>query len=278
MTQRDEFTLVGHAGMLAAVRWVPDGLARYVVLLCHGYGEHMGRYQHAAERLANDGAVVLGLDHAGHGRSDGERVIIEDLERLVEDLHQLQDIAHQDYPELPVVLIGHSMGGTIAARYAQRFTGLACLVLSAPALGRWEPLEAMLAMDEIPDVPLDPSALSRDPSVGADYAADPLVWHGAFRRTTLEALQAAMVGIGAERLPPGLPVLWLHGSEDQIVAREGTEAGWAAIAPAQAATLVYQGARHECFNEVNRQEVLDDVVTFIRSHLPIAGDLVAPTE
>ena len=84
------------------------------------------------------------------------------------------------------MLIGHSMGGLVATRYAQLHgSELAALVLSGPAIGGNPGIEALLAMDPIPDLPIDPSTLSRDPEVGRTYLEDPLVWHGPFRRATL---------------------------------------------------------------------------------------------
>src|SRR6202171_3266387 len=92
---------------------------RYVALIAHGYGEHAGRYAHVAERLVADGAVVYAPDHYGHGRSEGPRASIDDVEDLVADLHAVAEGARAEHPDLPLVLIGHSLGGLIAARFAQ---------------------------------------------------------------------------------------------------------------------------------------------------------------
>ena len=97
--------------------------------------------------------------------------------------------ARADHPGLPVVLVGHSMGGLIAARFAQRYLDeLAALVLSGPVVGGNPAFEMLLEMDPIPEIPIDPAILSRDPAVGAAYAADPLVYHGPFHKATLRAL------------------------------------------------------------------------------------------
>jgi alpha-beta hydrolase superfamily lysophospholipase len=263
----------GHAGRIVGRRWRDDSGAepRYVALVVHGYGEHCGRYEHVAQRLVDDGAVVYAVDHVGHGRSEGERVLIDSFEEVAEDVHVLESLARGENPTLPVVLIGHSMGGLIAARYAQRWgDGLACIVLSGPVMGHWQPVEDLLALEEIPDVPIDPSTLSRDPSVGQAYVADELVWHGPFKRRTLEALDHAIRTINAAgRIED--PVLWIHGEDDQLVPMGGTRRGWNEVAGRTATSKSYPGARHEIFNETNRDEVLDDVVAFIHEHLP-AGD------
>src|SRR3954447_7334519 len=97
-------------------RWDAADPARLVVLV-HGYGEHIGRYEHVAEALIARGSAVAGPDHVGHGRSGGARALVEDSEALVADLRAVAQDARGD---LPVVLVGHSMGGLIATRYAQR--------------------------------------------------------------------------------------------------------------------------------------------------------------
>ena len=267
-TPSTELDLDGHAGRLVARRWEASDAA-YVVLLCHGYGEHVGRYEHVATRLAWDGAAVYGVDHVGHGRSEGERVLVTDFEKVVDDLHLLEDVARSEHPGLPVVLVGHSMGGMIAARYAQRHgSGLACVVLSGPVIGRWDAVGALLAADEIPDAPIDPAVLSRDAAVGQAYLDDPLVWHGPFKRPTLEALERTIDRIAAEGPIDTTPVLWIHGEDDHLVPMEGSRTGWSGIAGARSRARSYPGARHEIFNETNQDEVLDDTVAFIRKHVP----------
>ncbi len=236
-------------------------------VLVHGYGEHAGRYDHVADRLRDAGATVVAWDHRGHGRSDGERVLVEDFEQIVSDAATV--IEAQRVPETRLVLIGHSMGGMVAARLAQRGDlgdELDALVLSGPVLGSWSPATEQLQLDEIPDEPLDPDTLSRDPDVGAAYAADELVWHGPFKRPTLEAIVACLeaIGTGGEL---DVPTLWVHGEDDPLVPIEETRSGMLAIRPAVFSQRTYPGARHEVFNETNRDEVLDDVVDFIESTL-----------
>jgi alpha-beta hydrolase superfamily lysophospholipase len=257
-------TLTGHAGELHVETW-PNPDARYVAVLVHGYGEHLGRYAQVAADLVLHGAVVYGPDHRGHGRSAGDRVSIPDFEPVVDDLHLVVQRTRELHVGLPVVLIGHSMGGMIAARYAQRYGGaLHALVLSGPVLGRWEAADALLAADEIPDAPIDPATLSRDPDVGEAYVADPLVWHGPFRRETLEAMRTCLATIGAQPPVEELPTLWVHGEDDQLVPIGPTRAGvQALVPPAQLTTVVYPQARHEVFNEINRDEVLADVTRFV---------------
>ena len=262
MTAAGEWTLDGHAGRLAGRTWT-GGSPTHVVLLAHGYGEHAGRYDHVAAALVGAGAVVHAVDHVGHGKSDGDRVVIADFERVVDDLRLADLQARAQHPGLPVVLIGHSMGGLIAARYAQRYgDSLAAVVLSGPLVGAWGGAR-LLELDEMPDAPLDSTTLSRDPSVGAAYEADPLVWHGPFRRTTVEAIARSLAAVQAGPSLRALPLMWAHGEADRLVPVEGTRVGIAHLRGETYAERLYPGAQHEIFNETNRDDVLADVVAFI---------------
>lgn len=268
MAHAREHVLTGVRGAISAREW-PHPAPRGLVLLVHGYGEHTGRYGRLAGVLSGHGAAVYGPDHLGHGRSAGERVLIEDFEDVVTDLHAVADLARAAHPGLPLVVLGHSMGGLIAARHAQRHPGeAAALVLSGPVIGDWELPGRLLALDEIPDTPVSPAALSRDPAVGAAYAADPLVWHGPMKRPTLRAFARTLDAVAAGGAVGGLPVLWLHGAEDRLVPPAGSRPGVARLSGGAATERIYAGARHEVFNETNRAEVFTDLLRFLDTVLP----------
>lgn len=262
-----ETEIEGVRGSIVARTW-PNPGADHVVLIAHGYGEHVGRYEHVAERLMANGGAVVGADHLGHGRSAGERALIEHGEDLTSDLHRVADLARSGHPGLPLVLLGHSMGGLIATRYAQRFGDeLTALVISAPVIGGNPGFRALLDLDPIPEIPIDPEVLSRDAAVGAAYAADPLVYHGPFHRPTLEALLGGVDAVAAAGGLGDLPTLWIHGTEDALAPLEVTREAVERIRGSRFEERIYEGARHEVLNETNRDEVLEDVVRFIRAAL-----------
>jgi alpha-beta hydrolase superfamily lysophospholipase len=246
-------------GRVHARRWPNDDAVRVVVLV-HGYGEHIGRYEHVAQALVARGSMVVGPDHVGHGQSAGEQALVESFEPVVDDLRAVVQDARG---ELPVVMVGHSMGGLIATRYAQRHgEDLAGLVLSGPAIGLGPVIEGWLAAPEPPSDPIDVAVLSRDPAVGQAYAADPLVWHGGWKRPTLEAFVAADAAIAEGPGFGDLPLLYVHGAEDQLVpvglARPVVER----LAGANSELHVLEGARHEVFNELGKEETIGMVASF----------------
>jgi alpha-beta hydrolase superfamily lysophospholipase len=243
---------------------VAKSSACHVVVLAHGYGEHLGRYEYVAKFLVARGAVVAGPDHLGHGRSGGDRVVIEDYDSVIDDLHSVVRRVKERHPGLPLALVGHSMGGMIGSRYAQLHGDeLSGLVLSGPVLGTWTEVTDLLGLDQIPDDPLDVSTLSRDPQVGEIYSKDELVWHGPFKRPTLQAIDAELETINAGRKLRELPTLWLHGEEDQLVPISETRGGIETLEFGSLETRIFPGARHEVFNETNRDEVLTITADFI---------------
>ncbi|RDI49844.1 alpha/beta hydrolase [Nocardia mexicana] len=264
MAASHEWKFQGANGTIVTRVWPGNPPSRYVAVLVHGYGEHIGRYEYVADTLTRHGAAVYGPDHMGHGKSDGERVVIEDYEGVVADVRRVEEKARADHPGVPVVVIGHSMGGMIAARYAQRYgDGLAALVLSGPVIGSWTEATSLLDLDEIPYAPIDVTTLSKDPEIGRSYAEDPLVWHGPFKRPLLEALSRCLDTINTGGDLGELPTLWLHGEDDHLVPLPASRIGVERIRGKHLTERLYPGARHEIFNETNRDEVLADVTTFI---------------
>jgi alpha-beta hydrolase superfamily lysophospholipase len=266
MTQTRSTTIQGARGNLFVRTWSSDdGQGRYAVLLAHGVGEHTGRYAHVAEHLlARGAAVVKGPDHLSHGQSDGPPADFDDVDVMVEDLHLVADVLRAEHPELPMVLVGHSLGGIIATRFAQKYgTELAALVLSAPVIGGNPGFEALLAMDPMPEVPLDPAALSRDPEVGVAYANDPLVHHGPLTRNTLQAIFTSVDRVASDGTLGDLPTLWIHGENDPLAPYDVTAKAIAQTGGTRLEQKVYPGAMHEIFNETNAVEVLADVTSFL---------------
>jgi alpha-beta hydrolase superfamily lysophospholipase len=250
-------------GRVQVRRWNAENPQRLVVLV-HGYGEHIGRYEHVAKALVERGCEVVGPDHIGHGQSSGEPALVEDFEPIVDDLRAVVEHARG---ELPVVMVGHSMGGLIATRYAQRHgEDLAGLVPSGPAIGIGPVLDSWI--ENPPSDPIAGEALSRDPAVGEAYANDPLVYHGGWKPATLQAFADADKAIAAGPDFGALPLLYVHGAEDPLVPVDLARPVVERLAGPDSELQVIAGARHEVFNELDQDETIALVADFAERVTP----------
>ncbi len=259
-------TFQGSEGRVFYRRWEPADTAERIVVFAHGYAEHGGRYAHVADRLTRSQAVVYAADHIGHGKTEGERALISDFEHVVDDLRSLVELAGKEAGDLPLVMIGHSMGGLLTARYAQRYPeSLAGAGFLGAVIGDWNWAREVLAQPQLPQEPSDPGGMSRDPETVRAYAEDPLVYHGGYKRPLLEAEVVALDRFNEQIDRLTMPVLFLHGEADPFVPVE-TSARAVEAMPADHKTMKrYPGAKHELVNELNRDEVIADIVHFVEN-------------
>lgn len=257
--------------------WSPDGAPRAVVLLVHGLGEHSGRYSHVAAALVDAGYAVRAFDHRGHGTSGGKRAFVRSYDELLRDLHQFRRIVVAEHPDVPLVLLGHSMGGNIALGYALgEEDGIAALVLSGPALRVGDdvsPIQLKVFRMIAKVAPglrprgLSADAISRDPAVVEAYRSDPLVYTGKISAGLGAALIGAMQTFPDRYDQLRLPILVLHGTADQLVDVAGSRELEAAAVNADVTAHYYEGLFHEVFNEPERDRVLSDVTSWLDTHV-----------
>ena len=258
----------GTEGRIAYHRWTAGSPAR-IVLIVHGYAEHGGRYAHVAEALNARGSVVYAEDHIGHGRSDGERALITDFEHVVDDLHSLAGIARTEHPGLPLLLVGHSMGGLLSARFGQRWPEeVAGIGFCGAVIGDWTWARDVLTAPELPHIDFDPLAISRDPAVGAAYAQDELVYHGQYKRGLLEAEVVALDRFAQEIDRLTMPVALFHGSSDPFVPYERSLQAVRDMPTEDVTVHIYEDGRHEVLNDSNRAQVIDDVADWVERVAP----------
>jgi alpha-beta hydrolase superfamily lysophospholipase len=157
-------------------KWLPDTKARAVLLIAHGFAEHSGRYLNVVNHFVPEGYAVYALDHRGHGRSDGERVHVDDFNEYIKDLKTFFDMVRKENPVEKIFLIGHSMGSVIALVYTVQYQDeLAGLITSGGGLAR--PGDPPMPARK-PGQALSAAMLSRDPAVILAYDKDPLDYRG----------------------------------------------------------------------------------------------------
>ena len=287
---------------LAERRWTPDGAVRGTVQLVHGLSEHAGRYERLARALTAQGLAVAALDQRGHGRtaeSTGPGGFGEGAssDAVLDDVRDLGQRLAADHPGVPAFLLGHSLGSAVALASAERDgAGLAGLVLSGPigvspgfaevvpqlqaavagGMGD-QPMDALGAFN----APFEPARtpfdwLTRDADEVDAYVADPLCGDdfpptyrygaGMFELVTRVATPEGVAG-----LPDGLPVLLLAGQRDPVGGVDAAQVtALADLLRARGLPVelrAYPDARHEVFNETNRDEVTGDLLAWLGGRL-----------
>jgi acylglycerol lipase len=262
----------------------PDGLRLYLrrhevanaraeVLITHGFGEHSGRYGALTDHLVTHNYSVTAYDHRGHGLSDGLPGHVESFAEYDGDLAKLLSSVRSRSQAKLLFLIGHSMGGLLALRYAAQTSGtLTGAIISAPLIEVAVPVAAHKLMIArvgarmAPRMRLDneinPSHLSRDPEVGRAYAADPLVNRKVSAKWFAEATRAMQeVAEWAPRITA--PMLVLHGTGDRLASVDATRRVFERIASPDKELVIYPGFYHELFNEPEKRDVFERVTDWL---------------
>jgi len=248
--------------------WLPPGDATGVLLLCHGLGEHSGRYGNVVEALVPDGWAVYGVDHRGHGRSTGRRAHVRRYGDWLADYDAFRRLVAGRHPALPAFLLGHSMGGQIARAYAlDHHDDLRGLVLSAPALTSGTvPRAAVAALSVLGRAAptlrrgvVDLDRISKDTAVLAAYRSDALVHQGHPTLGLSLALATRMPLLLARARELHLPVLIMHGTADAVCEPAGSRALEAACGSPDMTVRWYDDLWHEIFNEPERDRPLADL-------------------
>jgi len=273
---------------VAAYRWDPAGAPRAIVQITHGMGEHALRYADLAQALNARDMVVYAQDHRGHGataKSVAElgQIGEQGWTELIGDIGRLMARARQEHPDVPLVLLGHSMGSFAVQQYllqhneevsAAVLTGTAVLDLLEPALDLDAPLD--LTMFNLPFQPARTyyDWLSRDEVQVDKYVNDPRCGFGidpaAARAMFAAARQLAdrdLVAAMRSDLPIYIAVGELDPVGGQLALVNALVDRYTAAGLTDVTLRVYPQARHEIFNETNRDEVVDDLLTWLDDRL-----------
>jgi acylglycerol lipase len=241
--------------------WIPEGNAKAVLLIAHGFAEHSGRYGNAVNHFVPKGYSVYALDHRGHGRSDGARVQVEHFTDYIKDLKTFFDIVRKDNPDKKIFLIGHSMGSAISLIYVLRYQHeLAGLITSGGGINRpGEPSPPPRPANQ----PLDTAFLSRDPAVIQAYVNDPLVYRGPIPQDSAITNMRSTIQDQVPQIK--LPVLIMAGDGGTDGAR--SQVLYEYIGSKDKTIKRYKGLLHEIFNEPEHPIVLADMEKWLENHL-----------
>lgn len=251
--------------------------AKAIILLVHGMGEHCQRYNPIAQAFNHAGYSVCSMDLPHHGRSDGKKGHIDSFDLFQQAILGLYQRTHQNHPDKPVFLLGHSMGGLLSTRFLidhqDKFIGA---ILSGPAIEfpelppTWQ-ISLITAISKIfPKagmIPVDAQLVSRDPEVVQAYLEDPLINSNKLSAKLLVEFLATMNDVKQRASVIDLPILVMHGSADQLTAPSGSEWLHQNIQSQDKTLRLYEGLFHEIFNEPEAEKIYQEVIEWLEEHL-----------
>jgi acylglycerol lipase len=257
---------------LSGKYWSPDSSVKAVIALVHGMGEHINRYEPFAADMVNAGFAVIGFDQRGHGRSEGQRGHSPNYELLMQSIDDLLHKAGEFFPEIPVFLMGHSLGGQLVLNYClDRKPNVKGVIASSPFLKlafdppAWKITLGKLVLNIFPSLPqstaLETAAISRVEAEVKKYEADKLVhdritpamYFGIMEKAEY-ALQHASEWI--------LPLLMYHGTADRLTSPEGTKE-FASKVKGDITLKLFEGGYHETHHDLNREALISMLINWL---------------
>lgn len=275
ITERNrEGTFLSADGLELYYHWHPQAEAQAVLVIVHGHGGHSGVFTRIVEYLSDCPYLIYSFDLRGHGRSPGQRGYINSWAEYRSDLTAFLNLVKTQCPNLPLFLIGQSMGGTIALDYVLREQAkLPGLILMSPALSLgispWKLLLGKILSGVLPrfalNTSLDFTTGSRDPQMTAACAQDPLRHRQGTARLATELLQT-IDWVNTRAADLSTPLLILHGGADRITPIQSSKEFFADVT-CDKQMHEYPDSYHELQNDLDYQEVLADMEHWIEQHL-----------
>ncbi len=257
--------------------WRPELEPKAGIILVHGLAEHSGRYLPVIDRLIQHGYAVDTFDLRGHGKSNGVPILVSSFDDYLSDLDLFIDRVRARLPGKPLILLGHSMGGAITALYAichqPQVRGI---ILSAPSVKISSDVSPLLQkassalarfLPRLKTMKIKHRHISRDPAVVEAYDRDPLVYRKGILLKTGSELINATKRIRSRAQEFSLPVLILQGTGDKLADPDINKWFYEKISSSDRTLKLYEGLYHEVMNEPEKEQVLQDIITWLDAHV-----------
>jgi acylglycerol lipase len=260
---------------LYARAWAPDGKARAAIMLVHGHGEHVVRYDHVAAALTEQGYAVLGFDLCGHGKSGGPRGHASSYDAMMDDIATFTKLVDVRYPGIPRYIYGHSMGGNLVINYVlRRKPDLRGVIATGPWLKlAFDPPRSQIILGRLMNriapgftqqSKLNTKGLSHDQAVVSAYENDPLVHDKISARLFVDMYETGLWALDhAAEFP--LPLLLMHGSADPLTSAKASQE-FAEKAGDKVTFKLWDGMYHEIHNEPEKEEIFKFMLDWLGSH------------
>ena len=255
--------------------WAPQGMPKAAIMLVHGHGEHVARYDHVAAALTEKGYAMLGFDLRGHGKSGELRGHTPSYDVLMDDIASFSRQTDQRYAGLPRFLYGHSLGGNLVLNYAlRRKPDLHGVIATGPWLKlAFDPPASQVTLGRLLNgiapgftqhSKLNTQGLSHDQAVVTAYENDPLVHDKISVRLFTAIYESGLWALDhAAEFP--LPLLLMHGAADPITSAKASQE-FAQKAGNKVTLKVWDGMYHEIHNELAKAEVFNTMLTWLEQH------------
>lgn len=254
--------------------WQPETNAKGLVFIIHGLSDHGGRFVFVAESLVKEGYVCVVPDLRGNGNSGGKRGHFSSMEQIIDDLDFLVEKCRERFKGLPLIIYGQSMGGNLALHYGVlRQKEITCIISSSPWIKLTTPPSPLVTIIgkgigklfpsfTIPNG-INPFNLCQDKVICQLYADDPLI-HGKITLNTFNTIQASGEWVLNHAEDIKIPILLMHGTGDKITLFEASRQ-FALKNSANCTFIAWEAMLHELHNEIEKEKVLDQVLTWLRS-------------
>lgn len=257
-------------------KWIPED-PKAIIVFVHGLTGHVGRYSHFSKYFTKRRYGVCMFDLRGHGKSTGRMTHIKSFDEYVDDTAEVLEFVRFSLPEVPIFLVGHSMGGQIILNYIVRHSnGIRGVVTLSPNIEakvdmpEWKVRLGKLGAKYLPilrvSCNVDPEALTHDRKVIDGYLADLNIRRDVTLKCGLEILKNSELMMAmAPRVHT--PILMMHGSDDKICDPEKTKKFFMGIPGYNKTLKLYPGLYHELLNETEKDRIFADIETWVASEL-----------
>ncbi|MTI65513.1 MAG: alpha/beta hydrolase [Firmicutes bacterium] len=251
--------------------------SKAVIIIVHGFCEHLGRYEYVTDKLNEFGFSVYRFDNRGHGKSGGKRGYLNNFNDYIKDLDVIVNLANKENPNKSIFILGHSMGGFITSSYGIKYESkINGEILSGAATKRPDILTGIKGRffkglnKIVPNLTLKNklyNKLSRDNKISDDFLKDPLNLKKASLKIHVEFLINGIDWLNDNVHKYNLPCFIIHGGDDKIVNKEASENFYNNISSKDKKLKIYDKLYHEILNENIRDEILEDINKWIEKRI-----------
>ncbi len=258
--------------------WIPQEQLQAALIIVHGFSDHSGRYMPIVKILISRGIAVYSFDLRGHGRSPGRRGYIESFASYRDDLLIFTRHVAVQQPDLPLFLLGHSMGGLIVLNFGQRYPkAVNGIIATSPHLSDPPVSPLLIALSRTLsniwptfsiDAGMDNTGISRDPTIVQDFQDDPLR-HGKGTPRLATELSKAVIETNANAAGFQPSLLITHGTADRMTSPEASRRFYEKVASNNKTYIAYEGGYHEGHNDIHRERVTIDIAQWLEEQIRI---------